>query len=62
LQFPAKTRNMIFLVIFKKKIPKKKCSVFFESRLKRKPVKHDILKFEWSNLSKRYFLTSFLKK
>jgi hypothetical protein len=50
LKLTAKTRNMIFLVIFEK-ISKKKVLRFFESRLQRKPVKH-----WWESwLTSRYF-------
>jgi hypothetical protein len=69
LQFTAKTRNMIFLVIFEKN-SEKKVHRFFRKLAQKKGNCHlkvglrqeDILKFEWSNLSKSYFLTSFIRK
>ena len=62
---------MIFLVIFQKISEKKSASIFSKVGSKESQWntdekvglrQDDILKFEWSNLSKRYFLTSFLKK
>ena len=62
MQFPAKTRNMIFLVIFKK-ISEKKCFDFFDSRLKKKLVKHwweswltPRRYFDWSTFVSEIFL------
>jgi hypothetical protein len=69
LQYTAKTRNMIFWA-FSKKFPKKSASIFSKVGSKESQGntdeevglrQDDILKFEWSNLSKLYFLTSFLK-